>query len=162
MHKRAIYPGTFDPITYGHIDVIKRTSLIFEELIVAVSERNEKNPLFSLEERTLLVQKATKSFKNVRVIPFRNLLVDFAKQADAKIIIRGLRAVSDFEFEFQMALMNKEISPKIETLFIMSDPSYSFVSSKMIKEIAYLKGNLLRFVPDFVAAAVEEKIQQEK
>jgi pantetheine-phosphate adenylyltransferase len=162
MHKRAIYPGTFDPITYGHIDVIKRASLIFEELIVAVSERNEKNPLFSLEERTLLVQKATKSFKNVRVIPFRNLLVDFAKQADAKIIIRGLRAVSDFEFEFQMALMNKEISPKIETLFIMSDPSYSFVSSKMIKEIAYLKGNLLRFVPDFVATAVEEKIQQEK
>ena len=158
MKKKAIYPGTFDPLTYGHIDIIKRASTLFDELIVAVTENNDKTPLFSLEDRTQFVHKAVSGSTNVTVTSFNKVLVDFAHEQGINIIIRGLRAVSDFEYEFQMALMNKELRPDIEPLFIMSDSSYSFVSSKMIKQIAQLNGDLSKFVPDFVVEAVRNKL----
>ena len=157
MRKKAIYQGTFDPITYGHIDIIRRASALFDELVVAVAVNREKNPLFTHKERTKMVKKVTANIKNVTVTPFNKVLVDFSKNINAKCIIRGLRAVSDFEYEFQMALMNKEICPEIETLFIMSDSQYSFVSSKMIKEIARFKGDLSKFVPDYVIKAIKKK-----
>ena len=159
MRKRAIYPGTFDPITLGHIDIIRRASKLFDELVVAVAENSGKSPLFSLKQRTQMVNKAAGKIKNVTVESFDMVLVDFARKMHAKTIIRGLRAVSDFEYEFQMALMNKELCPEIETLFIMSDASYSFVSSKMLKEIASFNGDLTKFVPSFVAKTIQKTIK---
>ena len=155
--KKAIYPGTFDPITFGHIDIMKRASRLFDELVVAVAENPGKKPLFTLEERRDMVLQASQGLPNITVTSFQTVLVDFAKETQAHSIIRGLRAVSDFEYEFQMALMNKELCPDIETLFIMSDPAYSFVSSKMIKQISRLKGDLSKFVPDFVVKAIKNK-----
>ena len=155
--KKAIYPGTFDPVTFGHIDIMKRASRLFDELVVAVAENPEKKPLFTLEERRNMVLQASQGLTNISVTSFQTVLVDYAREIQAHSIIRGLRAVSDFEYEFQMALMNKELCPDIETLFIMSDPAYSFVSSKMIKQISHLKGDLSKFVPDFVVKAMKNK-----
>ena len=136
---------------------MKRASRLFDELVVAVAENPGKKPLFTLEERRDMVLQASQGLPNITVTSFQTVLVDFAKETQAHSIIRGLRAVSDFEYEFQMALMNKELCPDIETLFIMSDPAYSFVSSKMIKQISRLKGDLSKFVPDFVVKAIKNK-----
>jgi pantetheine-phosphate adenylyltransferase len=153
----AIYPGTFDPITNGHIDIIARAAKLHHRVIVAVAVNNTKTPLFSLDERVVLTQAVTTEFSNVSVMGFSTLLVEFAKQQGANVILRGLRAVSDFEYEFQLAGMNRRLSPDLETLFLTPAEQYEFISSTMIREIARLKGDVSSFVPPIVAKALTEK-----
>lgn len=150
MEITAIYPGTFDPITNGHLDLIHRASRLYGKVIVAVAESRGKQPLFSLAERVALIEGVVSDFSNVIVIAFNNLLVDCARQHDARVIIRGLRAVSDFEYEFQMAGMNRRLAPDIETVFLTPAEQYEFISSSMIREIAKLHGDVSSFVPDSV------------
>ncbi len=157
----AIYPGTFDPITNGHIDIIARAAKLYHRVIVAVAVNNNKAPLFSLDERVALVQAVTTEFANVNVIGFSTLLVEFAKQQGANVILRGLRAVSDFEYEFQLAGMNRRLSPDLETMFLTPAEQYEFISSTMIREIARLKGDVSSFVPPIVGNALTEKFKQE-
>lgn len=157
----AIYPGTFDPITNGHIDIIARAAKLYHRVIVAVAVNNNKAPLFSLDERVALVQAVTTEFSNVNVIGFSTLLVEFAKQQGANVILRGLRAVSDFEYEFQLAGMNRRLSPDLETMFLTPAEQYEFISSTMIREIARLKGDVSSFVPPIVGNALTEKFRQE-
>ena len=164
MSKVIIYPGTFDPITYGHIDVIKKALKLFDKIVVAVSDVNNKNYLFNLEERLEIVNKALfkdlKFNKNrVKIISFNSLTTDLCKKFNASIIIRGLRAVSDFEYEFQLAGMNKKLDKKIETIFLMSEIENEIISSKFIKEIAKLKGDLKRFVSKSVIKSIKNKLQ---
>jgi len=135
--KLAIYPGTFDPITFGHIDIIKRASLVFDKITIAVVEISSKSTLLSYQERVFLVKQATKGIKRVKVEGFKGLMVSFAKKKKANVIIRGLRMISDFEYEFQMALTNRKIEKNIETLFLMPHPDYSFLSSRLVKEVAF-------------------------
>lgn len=161
MQITAIYPGTFDPITNGHIDIIARAAKLYHRVIVAVAVNNNKSPLFSLDERVALVQAVTTEFANVNVIGFSTLLVEFAKQQGANVILRGLRAVSDFEYEFQLAGMNRRLSPDLETMFLTPSEQYEFISSTMIREIARLKGDVSSFVPPVVAQALTEKFKQE-
>ena len=146
----AIYPGTFDPVTNGHIDLIARATRIYSKIIVAVAENKGKTPLFSLEERVALVKAVTNKFDNIEVKGFDNLLVDFAKHQGANVILRGLRAVTDFEYEFQLAGMNRRLSPDMETVFMTPAEQYEFISSSMIREIARLKGDVGIFVPEIV------------
>jgi pantetheine-phosphate adenylyltransferase len=146
----AIYPGTFDPITNGHLDLVARAAQLYDEVIVAVAENKTKTPLFSLAERVELAKTVTTEFANVRVIGFDNLLVECAKQQGARVIMRGLRAVSDFEYEFQLAGMNRRLAPELETVFLTPAEQYEFISSSMIREIARLKGNVSFFVADCV------------
>ena len=155
--RRAIYPGSFDPITNGHLDVLQRAAGLFDELIVAVAQDNAKQSLFSLEERVELLQGATEHIPNLRVLPFQGLLVDFAKQQSAVALVRGLRAVSDFEFEFQLALMNRKLEPNLETLFLMPREELTYISSRLVKEIARLGGNVNQFVPPLVVSALKRK-----
>ncbi|MCK5831575.1 MAG: pantetheine-phosphate adenylyltransferase [Methylococcales bacterium] len=150
MNITAIYPGTFDPITDGHLDIIIRASKLFQKVIVAVAVNQEKAPLFSLEERVLMVEEVTASLSNISIIGFSNLLVDCAKEHDASVVLRGLRAVSDFEYEFQLAGMNRRLSPELETMFLTPAEQYEFISSSMIREIAKLKGDVSSFVPKCV------------
>jgi pantetheine-phosphate adenylyltransferase len=156
--RRAIYPGSFDPITNGHLDVLQRAAGLFDELIVAVAQDNAKQSLFSLEERVALLTDATGHIPNLRVLPFRGLLVNFARQQDAIALVRGLRAVSDFEFEFQLALMNRKLEPNLETLFLMPREELTYISSRLVKEIARLGGNVNQFVPPHVVAALKTKL----
>jgi pantetheine-phosphate adenylyltransferase len=159
--RRAIYPGSFDPITNGHLDVICRASRLFDELIVAVaSNEQKKTSLFSYSERVDLIGKVCRDARNVVVVHFDGLLVDFARQRGASAILRGLRAVSDFEFEFQMALMNRKMEPGIETVFLMPREEYTYLSSSLIKEIARLGGTVDAFVPLCVAKALEAKFRK--
>ncbi|MEI6714703.1 MAG: pantetheine-phosphate adenylyltransferase [Verrucomicrobiota bacterium] len=153
---RALYPGSFDPVTNGHLDVLKRASLLFDEVLVAVAYNNSKQALFSPEQRIELLQESTRELPNVRVTSFQGLLVDFAREQGARAIIRGLRAVSDFEYEFQMALMNRSLEPKLETLFLMPSEEYTYLSSRMVKEVSRLGGEISRFVPSCVAAALRD------
>jgi len=146
----AIYPGTFDPITDGHLDIIIRASKLFQKVIVAVAVNQGKTPLFSLEERVMMVEEATTNLSNISIIGFSNLLVDCAKEHDASVVLRGLRAVSDFEYEFQLAGMNRRLSPDLETMFLTPAEQYEFISSSMIREIAKLKGDVSSFVPKCV------------
>ena len=149
--KIAIYPGTFDPITNGHIDVIERSSLLFDKVIVAVlGTVDNKQLIFNREERLELVNKSVSNFKNVQVEIFDELLVKYVKSKKATVIIRGLRAISDFEYEFQMTGMNKNLFPGLETVFLMSSEKYSFISSKLVKEVHNLGGNIDKFVSPFV------------
>jgi pantetheine-phosphate adenylyltransferase len=153
----AIYPGSFDPITYGHIDVMERALRIFDRLVVAVAVSEGKSPLFSVEERLGMLREAAKEIPGIEVDSFDTLLVDYAKRRGAGVIIRGLRALSDFEYEFQMALTNRKIYNEIETIFLMPSEQYSYLSSRMIKEIAALGGDVRDFVPEPVAAMLREK-----
>ncbi|MGY6274049.1 pantetheine-phosphate adenylyltransferase [Methylomonas sp. MgM2] len=161
MQITAIYPGTFDPITNGHLDLIARASKLFDEVIVAVAESRGKQPLFGLDERVRLIEGLIGEFSNVSVIGFENLLVECAKQYNASVIIRGLRAVSDFEYEFQMAGMNRRLAPDIETVFLTPAEQYEFISSSMIREIAKLHGDVSGFVPETVKQQLINKFKSE-
>ena len=155
--KRALTPGTFDPITTGHLDVITRAAQLVDEVIVGVAASPSKSPLFSLEERVILAKESTKHLPNVRVEPFSELLVDFAKNLDANIIVKGLRAITDFEYEFQMTALNYQLDKQIETIFIMSPPQYMYLSSSIVREIASLDGDVDGFVTPCVKEALSRK-----
>jgi pantetheine-phosphate adenylyltransferase len=160
MNKKAIYAGTFDPMTLGHLDVVERAARIFPELIVAVAGATGKKTLFSQEERVDLARESTRSLpSSVTVAPFEGLLVEYARSRKVNILIRGLRAFSDFEYEFQMALTNRQLAPDIETLFLMPKQDYSVLSSTNVKEIASMEGNVSEFVPPVVAKALENKFR---
>jgi len=161
MYITAIYPGTFDPITNGHLDLIHRASKLHDSIIVAVAESRGKQPLFSMDERVAMIEAVIEDFANVRVIGFNNLLVECAKQHQASVIIRGLRAVSDFEYEFQLAGMNRRLAPDIETVFLTPAEQYEFISSSMIREIAKLNGDVSSFVPDTVKHQLINKFKSE-
>jgi pantetheine-phosphate adenylyltransferase len=154
---RALYPGTFDPITKGHGDLIERAARLFDEVIVAVAASPKKNPLFSLDKRVELAEAVTAHLPNVRVIGFSNLLAQFAQQQQANLLIRGLRAVSDFEYEFQLANMNRQLAPQVESLFLTPSEQYSYISSSLVREIAALGGEIGKFVHPVVAQALHER-----
>lgn len=154
----AIYPGSFDPLTNGHLDVVRRAAKLFDRVIVAVAENESKHPLFSLAERVSLVKKAVTHLRNVETGSFNGLLVEYVEQRKAKAIVRGLRAVSDFEFEFQLALMNRKLDENIETIFMMPKDTYTFLSSRIVKEIARLGGDVSSFVPPHVQTALLKKL----
>lgn len=158
MKNIAIYPGSFDPVTYGHLDIIKRAVKIFDKVIVAVAHNSEKDPLFSVPERVELLKKATKAIKGVKIDDFHGLVVDYVKSKKLRVVIRGLRMISDFEYEFQMALTNRKLSTDVETIFMMPSEAYSYLSSKLIKEAASLGANLKGFVPSFVEKAIKAKL----
>ena len=159
---RAIYPGSFDPVTNGHIDIIKRAAAISDELIVGVLQNKTKTPLFSVEERVIMLREVTKHLKNVKIIPFEGLLIEFAKQMDAKVIVRGLRAITDFEYELQMSQTNRKLNSDVETLFLTTSLDYSYLSSTTVKEVASFDGDITQFVPEFVAEKVTEKIKERR
>lgn len=158
MNNIAVYPGTFNPITYGHIDLVARAAQIFDHVIVAIAANTNKNPIFSLIERVELSQRVLEKYKNVEVIGFESLLTDFMKKHQAKIILRGLRAVSDFDYEFQLAGMNRYLAPDIESVFLMPGEKYSYISSSFVREIAALGGEVKQFVPEIIAAALYKKL----
>ncbi len=157
--KTAIYPGTFDPITNGHLDIIKRASHLFDHIIVAVSNNIKKTPLFSLKERKDLIIGVVKNIENVSVEAFSGLLVEYAVNKNAHAIIRGLRAVSDFEYEFQMALMNRKLKPSIETVYLMPNEEYIYINSSIAKEVAEMKGDVHLFLPPNVTRALKKKFK---
>jgi pantetheine-phosphate adenylyltransferase len=157
--RTAIYPGSFDPLTNGHLDVIERAVKLFDRVVVAVAKNESKNPLFSLEERVELVRQSIKHIPNAEVDSFDRLLVDYVEQRNAQAIVRGLRAISDFEFEFQLALMNRKLNEKVETIFMMPKDTYTFLSSRIIKEIARLGGDVTAFVPSHVRTSLIEKLK---
>ncbi|HZJ37707.1 MAG TPA: pantetheine-phosphate adenylyltransferase [Chthoniobacterales bacterium] len=160
MIRRAIYPGSFDPVTNGHLDVIDRARKLFDKVIVAVAHNDRKQPLFTLEERLAFLKGTVGNLKNVEIAPLNGLLVDFAITREATAVIRGLRAVSDFEFEFQMALMNRKLEATVETIFLMPKEEYTYLSSRIVKEIAGLGGNVTEFLPPQVAAALKKKLKK--
>ena len=159
---RAIYPGSFDPVTFGHIDIIERAARISDELIVGVLQNKAKTPLFSVEERVIILREVTKHLKNVKIIPFEGLLIEFAKKMDAKVIVRGLRAITDFEYELQMSQTNRKLNSDVETLFLTTSLEYSYLSSTTVKEVASYDGDITQFVPEFVAEKVTEKIKERR
>jgi pantetheine-phosphate adenylyltransferase len=155
---RGIYPGTFDPVTYGHIDLIRRALEIFDEVIVAVAHHStDKSPLFSVQQRVDFLKKATQGMRGVIIDEFDGLVVSYARQKGASAMIRGVRMISDFEYEFQMALTNRKLAGDIETIFLMPHESYAYISSRLIKEVAKLHGDISSFVPDFVLKAIQKK-----
>ena len=155
---RAIYPGSFDPVTYGHIDIIQRSCKIVDELIVGVIIKKAKMPLFSVEERVKMLEEVTEEFGNVRIVPFHGLLVDFASRMGAGLVIRGLRAITDFEYELQMSQTNHKLEPNVETMFLTTSIEYSYLSSTTVKEIAAFGGDLSQFVPEAVAVELRKKM----
>ncbi|NLM50071.1 MAG: pantetheine-phosphate adenylyltransferase [Clostridiaceae bacterium] len=158
----AIIPGSFDPVTYGHLDVIKRTSKIFDKVYVSILKNGHKSPLFTVEERMELLRRVTKDIPNVVVDSFSGLLVNYAKQVNARVIVKGLRAVSDFEYEFQMALTNTKLDPDIETFFMTTSSQYSFLSSSIVKEVAAFGGSLVGLVPEEIMDDIYKKVQSSK
>ncbi|AWI03956.1 pantetheine-phosphate adenylyltransferase [Clostridium drakei] len=157
--RTAVYPGSFDPITNGHLDIIKRSSKVFDELVVGVLINPQKKGLFDIEERVELIKRAVKDIPNVKVESFSGLLINFLRQKNAKVIVKGLRAVSDFEYEFQMSLMNSKLDPNIETVFMMASSGNSFLSSSSVKQVAMFGGCIKGLVPDSVMPAVINKIK---
>ena len=155
----AIYPGTFDPITNGHLDIVKRASRLFDKTIVAVANNLQKHPLFSLEERRYLVEKTVAGLKNIEVDVFDELLVRYAKRKGASALIRGLRAVSDFEYEFQLALMNRKLMPELETVYLMPSEEYTYINSTIAKEVVRFGGRVDSFLPPVVAEALRKKMK---
>lgn len=160
--KIAVYPGTFDPITYGHIDVIERACEIFDKVIVMVAHNTTKTPLFNTEERLKMIKEVVKKYKNVEVECYNGLLVEFAKKRKASAIVRGLRAVSDFEYEFQMALMNRKLEGNITTVFLMPHEKYTYLNSSIVREIASLGGDVSGFVPLIVQKYLSKKIKSSR
>ncbi|WP_418790106.1 pantetheine-phosphate adenylyltransferase [Phosphitispora sp. TUW77] len=160
--KIAIYPGSFDPVTNGHIDIIERAAALFKHVIVSVSINSGKTPMFTLEERVELLTESLKSYSNVSVDSFKGLTVNYAVEKNAQVIIRGLRAISDFESEFQMALTNKKLQPDIETVFMMSQAQWLFLSSSVVKEVVSLGGSIGDFVPNIVEQALKNKFNSTK
>ena len=160
MIRRAIYPGSFDPVTNGHLDVIDRARKLFDEVIVAVAHNDQKEPLFTLEERLGFLQDTIGKLENVEIAPLDGLLVDFAVARKASAVVRGLRAISDFEFEFQMALMNRKLEAGVETIFLMPKEEYTYLSSRIVKEIAWLGGDVTEFLPAQVAAALRTRLRK--
>jgi pantetheine-phosphate adenylyltransferase len=160
MTTRAVYPGSFDPVTFGHLDLIQRGSRLFDRLIVAVGVNAAKTPLFPAEERVAMIQAEIRGLANVEVAPFEGLVVDFARSHGSNIILRGLRTVSDFETEFQMALTNRSFAPDIETVFVMPGEKFHFISSRLIKEVAQVGGSVASFVPEAVARRLERRFSR--
>ena len=158
MKIRAVYPGTFDPLTNGQLDIIQRSSALFDEVIVAILKNTDKQPFFSLEEREVMLQEAIRKLNNVSVTTFGGLLVDFALRKRASVIVRGIRAVSDYEYEVQMALMNRRLSPGLETVFMVPAEAYSYLSSRLVKEISQLGGSIQGLVPPLVAKQLKQKL----
>ena len=154
----GIYPGSFDPVTYGHLDIIKRSAEMVDELVVGVLNNKAKTPLFSVEERVKMLKEVTKDLGNVKVVPFDGLLVEFARQQKARLVIRGLRAITDFEYELQMAQTNRVIAPDIDTIFLTTNLKYSYLSSSIVKEIAGYQGDISEFLHPAVAEKVREKL----
>lgn len=162
MNKICVYPGSFDPITLGHLDIIKRAAELFETVNICILINNKKKYTFSLEERLNMVKAACKDIKNIKVTSSNELLVDYAKKIDAKVVIRGLRAISDFEAELQMANINKQLYPNIETFFMATDPSLSYISSSAVREIAEFGGELSKFVPSSIIENIQNKYKEIK
>ncbi len=160
--KIAVYPGTFDPVTYGHIDIIKRASRIFGKVIVAVAHNEQKGVLFTADERVAMLKDAVKGVRNVVVCDFSGLVVDYVRKSGSNVMIRGLRMISDFEYEFQMALTNRKLSEDIETIFMMPHEDYSYVSSKLIKEAASLGADVVKFIPKRAAVALTAKLKKKR
>ncbi|PRR84154.1 pantetheine-phosphate adenylyltransferase [Clostridium vincentii] len=158
--RTAVYPGSFDPITLGHLDVISRGVKVFDKIIVGVLVNVDKTSLFNIDERVELIKRVTRMIPNVEVVSFEGLLIDFMKEYDANVILKGLRAFSDFEYEFQMALMNNKLQPEIETLFMMTSAQYSYLSSTAVKQVAKFRGELKGLVPDMVIPDIINKINQ--
>lgn len=156
---KAVYPGSFDPVTYGHLDIIQRGANVFDKVIVAVLENPAKDPLFTVEERVRLLRKVTDEMENVEVDSFSGLLIDYMKMKSAQTIIKGLRAVSDFEYELQMASMNRKLNDEVETFFMMTNPKYSYLSSSIVKNVAEFHGSVKGLVPHAVEEALREKYQ---
>ncbi len=159
--RTAVYPGSFDPVTKGHLDIIKRASRTFDKVYVAILTNSSKTPMFSLEQRLDWLRRSTADIENVEIDSFSGLLVNYLNERDAKIIIKGLRAVSDFEYEFQMALMNRKLNPDVETLFMMTSGKYSYLSSSIVKEIARHRASLEGLVPDFMISEISDLISKE-
>ena len=160
MNNKAVYPGTFDPITLGHEDLIRRASRLFDSLIVAVADSGAKRPFFTRDERVQMARDALKYLRNVEVVGFSGLLMQFVQDHEARVVIRGLRAVSDFEYEFQLAGMNRGMYPDVETLFLTPGEQYMFVSATIVREISVCGGDVRKFVPPLVARRMKEKIKQ--
>lgn len=156
--KRAVYPGSFDPVTFGHLDVMRRSAALVDELIVGVLHNNKKNPLFSVEERVKILMQVTKDISNIRVEAFSGLSIDFVRKCDAQFLVRGLRAITDFEYELQMAQTNRIMAPDIDTIFLTTSLEYAYLSSSTVKEVALYGGDISKFVPKIVVNAVEEKM----
>ena len=157
---KGIYPGSFDPVTYGHLDVIERSSKLVDELIVGVLVNNAKSPLFSVEERVKILEKTVENLPNVKVIPFEGLLVEFVRKMEAQMVVRGLRAITDFEHELQMAQTNHKLEPDLETIFLTTGLEYSYLSSSTVKEVAAFGGDISQFVPDIVIERMQEKMDK--
>jgi pantetheine-phosphate adenylyltransferase len=154
----AVYPGTFDPVTYGHLDIIERGLQIFESLTVAVADSKKKSPLFNIDERVQMMKQATAKMRHVSVEPFSGLLTDYMRQHGGKAIIRGLRAISDFEYEFQMAMMNRKLNDKVDTVFLMPSEEHFFLTSTLVKEVAGYGGEIKTLVPKFVLTQLNKKL----
>lgn len=159
---RAIYPGSFDPVTLGHLDIIKRASQTVSELIVGVLNNGGKHPLFTIDERVEMLKEVTKDLPNVKVMSFSGLLVDFARQTEATVLVRGLRAISDFDYELQMAQTNRKMNPEVDTMFLATSLEYAYLSSTTVKEVAFFDGNISEFVPEPVIARVQEKVRERR
>jgi pantetheine-phosphate adenylyltransferase len=158
--RTVVYPGSFDPPTNGHLDIIRRAAKLFDSVIVAIANNEEKKPLFTLKERVYLVEQSIHELPNVRVDSFEGLLVDYVEKSGGQAVLRGLRAISDFEFEFQLALMNRKLNDRVETIFMMPKETYTFLSSRIIKEIAGLGGDVKAFVPAHVETALKKKLSR--
>lgn len=155
--KIAIYPGSFDPVTLGHLDIIERIAKVFDKVIIGILVNKNKTPLFSVEEKMDMLKEVTKHLPNIEIIAFEGLLIDFAKQQNANVIVRGLRGVTDFEYELQMAQGNQQFYKEVETMFLATSAKYSYISSSMVKEIAHFGGDVEGFVPDYVKERIKEK-----